>query len=55
MAYVRFASVYREFQDITDFADALKAMLPREQGAKGKGRKQAARRGSGKGGSKKRS
>ncbi|MDJ0974040.1 MAG: transcriptional regulator NrdR [Planctomycetota bacterium] len=55
VAYVRFASVYREFQDITDFADALKAMLPREQPVRSRGKKKAARRGGAKGGSKKRS
>ncbi len=51
VAYVRFASVYRELQDITDFADALKPMLPSEA----KGRKKAARRGTAKGAGKKRS
>lgn len=39
VAYVRFASVYREFQDITDFAEALKAMLPKGQRAKSGPRK----------------
>ena len=29
VAYVRFASVYREFEDITDFAEELKALLSR--------------------------
>ena len=30
VAYVRFASVYREFKDITDFIQELKGLLPRE-------------------------
>ncbi len=29
VAYVRFASVYREFQDVTDFVDELKPFLDR--------------------------
>lgn len=28
VAYVRFASVYREFEDVTDFASEIKPMLP---------------------------
>ncbi len=39
VAYVRFASVYREFEDITDFAEELKAMLPRRSKKSAKGRK----------------
>ena len=30
VAYVRFASVYREFKDITSFMDELKTLLTRE-------------------------
>jgi len=30
VAYVRFASVYREFKDIGEFLDALKSMLQKE-------------------------
>lgn len=41
VAYVRFASVYREFQDITDFAAALKAMLPGKGARTGKGKARA--------------
>ena len=32
VAYVRFASVYRQFEDVHDFVSELKAML-REKGA----------------------
>jgi transcriptional repressor NrdR len=39
VAYVRFASVYREFQDVAEFMDELKPMLaPRGQGSR-KGKK----------------
>lgn len=30
VAYVRFASVYREFKDVADFLEELKGLLPRE-------------------------
>ncbi|MCA1795446.1 MAG: transcriptional regulator NrdR [Desulfotignum sp.] len=30
VAYVRFASVYREFTDVTDFIQELKSLLPKE-------------------------
>ena len=30
MAYVRFASVYREFKDATDYIQELKELLPKE-------------------------
>jgi transcriptional repressor NrdR len=30
VAYVRFASVYRKFQDVTEFVEELKALPPRE-------------------------
>jgi transcriptional repressor NrdR len=30
VAYVRFASVYREFQDVSDFVQEVKPMLDRE-------------------------
>lgn len=30
VAYVRFASVYREFKDVADFIQELKGMLPKE-------------------------
>lgn len=31
VAYVRFASVYRCFQDVADFQDAIKGLIPRAQ------------------------
>ncbi len=31
VAYVRFASVYREFRDVTDFLDELKGIIKREK------------------------
>jgi transcriptional repressor NrdR len=36
VAYVRFASVYRRFEDLGDFVDELKALLGRAPGGKGK-------------------
>jgi len=40
VAYVRFASVYRQFKDITEFMTEVKELLgTREQGAGGKGHK----------------
>ncbi|MEA3230957.1 MAG: ATP cone domain-containing protein, partial [Thermodesulfobacteriota bacterium] len=30
VAYVRFASVYREFKDVNDFVEELKSLLSRE-------------------------
>ena len=33
VAYVRFASVYREFQDVSDFVDEVQPMLPKGKGA----------------------
>jgi transcriptional repressor NrdR len=30
VAYVRFASVYREFKDVADFIQELKGLLPKE-------------------------
>ncbi len=30
VAYVRFASVYREFKDVTDFIQELKGLIPKE-------------------------
>ena len=38
VAYVRFASVYREFKDANDFVEELQPMLPR--GRNGASRKQ---------------
>ena len=36
VAYVRFASVYREFRDVSDFLDELKDLLPaKKDGEKG--------------------
>ena len=35
VAYVRFASVYREFKDVNDFVDELKILLNKESGRKG--------------------
>jgi transcriptional repressor NrdR len=32
VAYVRFASVYREFKDVTDFMEEVKPMLKRDDG-----------------------
>jgi transcriptional repressor NrdR len=37
VAYVRFASVYREFTDISQFMDALGPMLDRKKGRAGSG------------------
>ncbi|VEN75217.1 transcriptional repressor of nrd genes [Candidatus Desulfarcum epimagneticum] len=34
IAYVRFASVYREFKDVNDFVEELKKMLSKENGGK---------------------
>jgi transcriptional repressor NrdR len=34
VAYVRFASVYREFKDVSQFLDELKSILKREQDGK---------------------
>ena len=31
VAYVRFASVYREFRDVSDFLDELKELLPKKK------------------------
>jgi transcriptional repressor NrdR len=54
VAYVRFASVYREFEDITEFFDALQTMLAgrgRKRASKGRKRKRSGGSGrSGKGG-----
>lgn len=61
VAYVRFASVYREFKDINEFMDELKGMLGvgaarklTKKAAKGRARKKSASRSadSGKGGRK---
>ena len=38
VAYIRFASVYREFKDITDFMKEMTPMLQREEGAGGSGK-----------------
>ena len=35
VAYVRFASVYREFKDVGTFLDALRLVLSDEEGSKG--------------------
>jgi transcriptional repressor NrdR len=32
VAYVRFASVYRQFRDVSDFLDELKDLLPKKKG-----------------------
>jgi transcriptional repressor NrdR len=37
VAYVRFASVYREFKDVTQFLDELKPILEKETGREGRG------------------
>ncbi len=34
VAYVRFASVYRRFEDLGDFVDELKALLGRAPGGR---------------------
>jgi transcriptional repressor NrdR len=41
VAYVRFASVYRQFKDINEFMDELKELLGnrREEAKKGKGKR----------------
>jgi len=36
VAYVRFASVYRRFEDLGDFVDELKTLLGRRPGARRK-------------------
>lgn len=36
VAYVRFASVYREFQDVNDFVEELQPMLGRRRGQRSK-------------------
>ena len=41
VAYVRFASVYREFEDVTEFMRELEVMLDRRRGVK-EGAKDAA-------------
>ncbi len=40
VAYVRFASVYREFRDATDFVEELKDFLRTRKSGKGKKRKE---------------
>ena len=35
VAYVRFASVYREFKDVHDFVNELQPILQRDQGEAG--------------------
>lgn len=35
VAYVRFASVYREFKDVSEFLEELKPMLDKQRGGKG--------------------
>lgn len=37
VAYVRFASVYREFKDVSTFMDELKKLMDREEEKKGEG------------------
>lgn len=39
VAYVRFASVYRQFRDVEQFLSELKVLIGREKRAKGKGKK----------------
>ncbi len=34
VAYVRFASVYRDFRDISEFSQEIQALLQREQGSR---------------------
>jgi transcriptional repressor NrdR len=34
VAYVRFASVYREFKDVSDFVEEVRPMLPRSKNGK---------------------
>jgi transcriptional repressor NrdR len=34
VAYVRFASVYREFKDVSDFVQEVQPMLPRDKGGR---------------------
>jgi transcriptional repressor NrdR len=38
VAYVRFASVYREFRDVSQFLDELKPMLEARAGEEGSGK-----------------
>jgi transcriptional repressor NrdR len=44
IAYVRFASVYREFQDITEFMDELRPMLSESRTSASRGKRGGARR-----------
>lgn len=39
VAYVRFASVYREFQDVSDFVQELRPMLPRGRNGRARRKK----------------
>ena len=39
VAYVRFASVYREFKDVSEFLEELRPMLKRGRGGKGSRKK----------------
>jgi transcriptional repressor NrdR len=34
VAYIRFASVYKSFQDVADFAEAVEAMRERNAGVR---------------------
>jgi transcriptional repressor NrdR len=42
VAYVRFASVYREFKDVSQFLDALNPILETQRGAAPPGAKHGA-------------
>ena len=36
VAYIRFASVYRDFKDVNEFKEELEGLLGTHRGAKGK-------------------
>jgi len=50
VAYVRFASVYREFQDVSEFLDELGPMLGGKKAKKKQKKKKKKKNGSSRGG-----
>ena len=53
MAYVRFASVYREFQDVTDFMEEVRELSGEPPGDPGAGRRTVRGRSGGRSGKRK--